>query len=348
MDITTLLAPLRMIRGVSNVEFRDAVYDDLPPVFPYNEYWQHKEKTSILPSIDFQTNLRNLMMSSSPSEPLGDMFERLIDYAEAFERVERFKLDMRYGFDARMFISLEKQRHSYWSTYTAPTNPHAGARHSTDPINPVEIALARAREAWIKNFNPATFKTERAKVVNYLERQYKRVTVAAMNMANFVKSQKRNGRFIFPNLVGGGDYRWGIREMLAEAVLELESYERVFHRDVPFEERLAQRILAHENAPAYSLLPRNIILKQANDAFDAQQYHQFEEAFRKGVDDMDTQYLQIRSARKALFEADLTPDASCNIDLEIHRVDEMIDWSVPEPQMGPLNENEMRHFPWGS
>ena len=50
--------------------------------------------------------------------------------------------------------------------------------------------------------------------------------------------------------------------------------------------------------------------------------------------DMDTQWLTIREARKNLFIYDLT-DKGCNINEELWRCDELVNWSVDEPNMFP-------------
>lgn len=51
--------------------------------------------------------------------------------------------------------------------------------------------------------------------------------------------------------------------------------------------------------------------------------------FRQCVDDCDAQYLEIRNARKALFDWDITPKSS-SISTEAWRCDEMVDWEVNE------------------
>ncbi|ESZ94280.1 hypothetical protein SBOR_5348 [Sclerotinia borealis F-4128] len=335
-----LLAPLRMLRGVQRVEFRYAIYDELPPVYPYNEHWQ-QQHTSILPGLDLETDLKTLMMSNSPAERLGDMYERLINYAEAFEFIQKLKVDMRYGEYSLIYEALESQRQGPYGVFEIPISQHIGnLRVLYGPErHPVEEALHCAKKAWIKKYDGVAFKIERAKVVKYLERQYQRAAFAAMDVAEFVKSQKREYYFLnaFP-LHNWREYGNGLDRNSATGVVLLESYEKALQRDISFTERVKQRCCAYENAPFYSALPRNILIKQTNDAFDARNYQQCADTFKKAVDDMDTQYLQIRKARKALFEADITPDASCNIDLELWRVDEMIDWSVNEPEMYPASK----------
>jgi hypothetical protein len=52
---------------------------------------------------------------------------------------------------------------------------------------------------------------------------------------------------------------------------------------------------------------------------------------------MDRQFFQTRKFRKALFDFDPTndKDRGCDIDLELWRCDEMVDWTVNEPVLNP-------------
>lgn len=339
-DKELLVSPLRMIRHAQHVKFRDAIFADLPPVYPYNEYWPH-EHISILPGLALETDLKTLMMSSSPSEPLGDMYERLASYAQSFEAVEKFKFNMLYDERSLMDQGLEKARNNL---HGANGLPRSFNQHSTDcHPHPVEASLKRAKEAWLSRYDPTAFKAERSTIVNYLEKQYKRVALAAMDIAEFVKANKRCNQFLSAVHANKVLHRlpYLIRHSIpqtAEGIILLDSYSLALERELPLQNRIYKRMRAYYNALFYNSLPRACFIKQAIDAFDGRMWVECAEAFRKAVDNMDTQYLQIRAARKALFEADIMPDPSCEIDLELWRVDEMIDWTVEEPEMGPVYE----------
>ncbi|KAB8296723.1 hypothetical protein EYC80_002143 [Monilinia laxa] len=342
-DIESLLAPLRMVRAAKSVKFRDAMCADVPGVYPYNEKWGHGHR-SIMPCPNLEESLKSLMMSNSPAERLGDMYERLVNYAEAFEMVEKFKVDMRYGTDSFIHQALERQGEDAYNRFDCPINSNVKTtQFGYNSIHPVEEALQCAKKAWIEQYDAAIFKRERAKIVKFLETQYRRINLAAMDVAEFVKSEKRMERFLSaPPIYSWKSFNHRIMRTSAEAVLLLEPYARALEREPSLNGRINQRFFAHQNSPFYSTLPRNVFIKQANDSFDAKQYRQCADAFKKAVDDMDTQYLQIRSARRVLFEADITPDTSCNIDLELSRVDEMVDWSVQEPEMCPGRQRMRR------
>jgi hypothetical protein len=57
--------------------------------------------------------------------------------------------------------------------------------------------------------------------------------------------------------------------------------------------------------------------------------------FRLAIDDMDKQLLEIRKAWKELFDMDFE-DFGHDIDLELWRCDEIIDWTDIGTSMSPL------------
>jgi hypothetical protein len=71
------------------------------------------------------------------------------------------------------------------------------------------------------------------------------------------------------------------------------------------------------------------------------------EAFKELVDDMDSQYLQIRKARLGLFDFDIDGMPACDIDLEKVRCDEMVDWRIQEPQITAVIEADAELY-WGA
>jgi hypothetical protein len=58
--------------------------------------------------------------------------------------------------------------------------------------------------------------------------------------------------------------------------------------------------------------------------------------FKQAVDDMDSQYFEIRRARRSLFDFD-TEDPKCHIKLDNLQCEDMIDWTVNEPMMFPTH-----------
>ena len=122
----------------------------------------------------------------------------------------------------------------------------------------------------------------------------------------------------------------------------LEDYARAFARDMPEYLRIDIRSNKRAFESGYSILCLNRIidhlglLLENGYTTDAQEYNQY---FKFAVDELDKQYLQMRAARKALFEHDIG-DWGCELDLQLSLADEMIDWTVNEPKMTPQNMPE--------
>ena len=82
----------------------------------------------------------------------------------------------------------------------------------------------------------------------------------------------------------------------------------------------------------YSSLAINSFWQNAESAFETQNYDGFAEHFISAVDHSDAECLEIRQARKELFEGGL-PELNfrgCDVDLELSCFDKKVDWSVNE------------------
>jgi hypothetical protein len=66
-------------------------------------------------------------------------------------------------------------------------------------------------------------------------------------------------------------------------------------------------------------------------------FQPFFDLYKLAVDELDAQFLKIRQARKSLFDHDLG-DWECDIDLGLGHCDEMIDWTVNEPDTEVLRD----------
>jgi hypothetical protein len=58
---------------------------------------------------------------------------------------------------------------------------------------------------------------------------------------------------------------------------------------------------------------------------------------------METQYLEIRAARKQIFSFDILIERGSNIIIEDNLSDERINWDVREPEIYP-EENQFREY----
>jgi hypothetical protein len=77
-------------------------------------------------------------------------------------------------------------------------------------------------------------------------------------------------------------------------------------------------------------------------ALKKRDYDSFFTHYKAAVDHLDQQSLEIRNARKGLFSKDVT-DRMCDLDLELSRCDDMIDWDVVEPELGHMPEEKKKN-----
>jgi hypothetical protein len=77
------------------------------------------------------------------------------------------------------------------------------------------------------------------------------------------------------------------------------------------------------------------LMRQLREAFDIADWRRFVNLFRSTVSNLDAHFLLILRTRKQLFEEDdLSLDSvGCNIDSELSRSSEEIDWSLNEPDL---------------
>jgi hypothetical protein len=230
-------------------------------------------------------------------------------------------------------------------------DPYSKGRYRgypSSPFNPfhkhtVEEGLEGARAA-IQDNNVTLFKKHRAIVLNYLEEQYKRIVEAASSMVEYIKYEKREGKILDPmNEVGVFQIP---TEDLANLSLVLEDYAGAFRRSTTKETEIQMRILGKKYTSRYAFMPRELNMAQISQAFDNGDFDNILEGFRCAVDDMDTQYLEMRAARKKIFEFDILNERGCSINVEDCTLsDERINWAVREPEIYPEEENhQLREY----
>jgi hypothetical protein len=84
--------------------------------------------------------------------------------------------------------------------------------------------------------------------------------------------------------------------------------------------------------------------------FEQEDFEEFTAVFKMVCDDLDKQYLEIRKARRELFQWDISDDVEVeiDIDLQLSRRDEMVNWDVNEPDLAPaLDPSRRRSNKWG-
>jgi hypothetical protein len=159
-------------------------------------------------------------------------------------------------------------------------------------------------------------------------------------MAEFVKDENRRRGRGWPSLFQGSDYP-PERDFVTTCIMYLEDYAATFVRDVPSYTKFHIRKEKEEFDFAYSTLEREMTMAMLYNiqALRSMVYatREWRKWFKSAVDDMDKQYLAIRKARKALLDFDADDNYGCDIDLELWRCDEMINWGATEPNLHPLH-----------
>ncbi|KAF5877203.1 uncharacterized protein Bfra_001567 [Botrytis fragariae] len=329
-EMKDMLIPLRMLRGVKRLRFRDASWDELPDVYPYNTFWG-KDCRSIIPSYSSRKELRSIMMGNSVVELSRRMYLRLVRYAQAFEAVDTFRSEMCHSSTG----SVGRYLMHYESCSGSNRWMHRPRDPTIQSSHPVESGLRHASILSSSQYNPRAFKLERAFIVQYLEPQYQRAKLACFNITEFIKSEKRKDGMLSPKLTR----EWHSPTIAAEAILLLERYEQALQRDFPYADQIKHRANRRKDTSFYNNLPRNVLMRQATDAFDTMNWAFFPNCFKRMVDDLDKQFMEMRRARKELFESDKMLDVGCDIELDSKLCIEMVDWTKDEPKFGPKSND---------
>ncbi|KAF7913552.1 hypothetical protein BELL_0265g00130 [Botrytis elliptica] len=329
-NMKNMLIPLQMLRGVKKLQFRDASWEELPDVYPYNSF-SGKDCRSIIPSSNSRKQLRSIMMGDSVVELSRGMYLRLVRYAQAFETVDTFRSEMRHSSTG----SVGRYLMHYGLCSGSNRWMHRPHDPTTQVSHPVEGGLRRAETLSSSQYNPRAFKLERASIVKYLEPQYQRAKLACFNITEFIKFEKRRDRMLSPKLTRD----WHSPTIAAEAMLLLERYEQGLRRDFPYIDQIKHRANLRKNTSFDNNLPRNVLMRQTSDAFDAMNWAFFTNCFKKMVDDLDKQFMEMRRARKEIFEDDKTLNVGCDIELDSRLCIEMVDWTKDEPRFGPVSND---------
>jgi hypothetical protein len=340
--IEWVLRPLQMLRNIPYFELLDAEGVDLGIYRPDPDMWSIKPH-NIDP--EWKCELVSMVKGNTPVKMLFKMNKRLQAYAQAFERNMRWKSEMvpKYGEYRRQipstgllsehvqgyfdddFLQQEKDRNGWgiqgrWNTETSP--------FKLDSTHPIESGLAIA-SLGCETHKYELFAMARALVVESLEYQYQRITAAHKTITEYIKQNKH-----FKQLFGADS--WHDKISCSEALLHLEEYASTFKRCQTLGMQILIRMNPRKFDIAYAGLPRERLMKDLGDLLETSfcDNDEFPKMFKQAVDDMDSQYFEIRRARKALFDFD-TEDPKCHIKLDDLQCEDMIDWTVNEPVMFP-------------
>ncbi|KAI9640198.1 hypothetical protein NHQ30_011435 [Ciborinia camelliae] len=323
-----------------------------------------------------QDELERLIMGNTPRELLHDMNRRLLTYARTFERHIHFKMSMgrnrshipigqkvvaeeinqmvyydRVPLEEARQIGAQYNNETFWLNPFFPMeSKFFGRRPRQMYYHPVEFGLELCNVC-VQNNDSAKFKIQRALVIQYLERQYLRILSASKSVICHIASEKRQGRLFDPNRERDLNepytpYRPTSDEdeqfAMGEGLCVLEDYADSFRRELTFHTRLSIAKMRNEFYGYYDAMEREKAIKDVYEAIKdprrGYDYESYKKGFRKAVDDMEEQLLEIQEARRGIFEDDKLGERGCDIDVNLGRVDERIVWDVLEPRMGPERE----------
>ena len=354
-----LLLPLRILRNVASFKLQ---YVDKDEVFHPSGDLSLSQPHSF-PNA-FEASLKALVEGNQPVTYVFKMYDNLVVYAQSFELSTKFKRQMEpefgrgriyypdvihtlkdsedsfsydVGNDKLVDIRESKYSHDNW-TIGSPFLSH-----------PLEEALRYASIA-CELQGVKTFKTYRATVLEILEPQYQKIAEARKALVDFVESHKvRFGLLDAKSNNISVRWRWNtMKEVFELALLLLENYAKSFARDMPDEIRRKIQGYQQKFYRNYSILPShrlvehlNVLLNENCSYFDFFRYHfdDFRQTFKSEVNELDKNYLEIRKARRALFDHD-TSYWGCDIDLQLESCDGMINWDINKPNIGPKTKSE--------
>ena len=297
--IELVLEPIRLIRSIERFQLRDTtpfeIPDDIDEDEDALEYVSHLDDLSA----EIEVELTLLAQGHEPLECAFKMYPRILKYAQAFELNINFREEMSLTQDQSLSQEWLGDNFDFYHS-NALRNPFKGYL-----AHPVEAGLMRAKLASDRE-NLVQFENERANILEYLETQYQRISAASTEVIDFVKTTTL-----------------------------VEEYAEAFKRDMPMEmkkdirrhQRLFDSFYAGSNCEA--------LMRQLREAFDIADWRRFVNLFRSTVSNLDAHFLLILRTRKQLFEEDdLSLDSvGCNIDSELSRSSEEIDWSLNEPDL---------------
>ncbi|TGO44447.1 hypothetical protein BCON_0517g00050 [Botryotinia convoluta] len=333
-QLALTLKPLERLRNIQQFTIRAAEFHEIPMDTLSDGEELANEFTPILPYPVDEVRLVTLIQGNSDVEIIEEMYKNLLTYVQNFERIEEFKLDMEklnvenldQMTEQPIYQTFEVESSSFDISETSTdfftsSNPFISSSH------PVESTLCAANIS-MKEDNVEGFKLHRKTLIRYLEPQYEAIEAASKDLIDFIKNEKRPEGFFEP----GKYYRSKCVDTANEAMALLEDYASSFARRLERKTRLVIRKQKLLFDSRYDALPREQLLKLCEMAYEKQWWNRFVDNYKKTVNDMDTQYLAIREARKKLYAWDL--QSTVHETAFTPRVlDEMINWETYEPDM---------------
>jgi hypothetical protein len=103
---------------------------------------------------------------------------------------------------------------------------------------------------------------------------------------------------------------------------------------MPFPIKWRFRKLQRGIEERYSITPASQALSRLRTAFELDELENFKEMFRKAIECLDDQYLEIVRARKELFNWDTLNKRGCDFEVDLSICEERVHWDIAEPNVG--------------
>lgn len=359
--LSLVLQPLQLLRNVQFLALRPAPVDECrsyetsarirhPGVAPTPAVPEPNPEPIQIPT-QLAAKICSVIQGNSPVIRIFEMFDNLVAYAQAFERNDVYKAEMRpkYGW------CEEPSRMPYYDRPERSFFKRARNYRSPDiytEIHPVENRLEQASIAADRN-DLVEFKKHRKAVIKHLEQHYAPISSAAAVLAEMIKLEKRHGGLFGVTKLRcpSPEVTYELPRKMACFVVALHKYAKSFERDLTHDMEVDIQLRAREWKHAYSMLPREQLLRKLDSLIESgstpsnfPSVPEFVATFKLAMDDMDKQYLEIRQFRKLLFKDDpdgVAPRWYGDDFFQPWLCDEMVNWAVNEPDMSPAPDPDI-------
>ncbi|KAF7955635.1 hypothetical protein EAE96_004561 [Botrytis aclada] len=344
-----ILKPMKILRKIQTCAIKEACAMDVPDLIKLADeelVKKFREGDQALADwelpADLKMEIESLTTSQQPLDLRHMMHKNLVAYARAFERYGSYKMQM--GLRWEDITRIDPRCSGYaefldlgsFNPFIEPT------------LHPLEFELRNCQDAVMNSDEEQwTFKEHRKHALTYLERQWIQIMNANHRLTTFIKQEKVPGGIF--DAVERKNEQLGIsnnrREMpdpereqkICLALVYLKRYAKSFKRHLT--SAIEAQIQSYHNIynSHYKHLPRDRLIKHLMTDHPHGKVQHFINKFTTAVDMCDQQYLEILTARKALFDYDGLGEYECG-DFNLHKglSVEMIDWSVNERDLTPL------------
>ncbi|KAF7900025.1 hypothetical protein EAF00_004361 [Botryotinia globosa] len=352
-----ILKPLRILRNIETCAINQACAADVPDMIQLADDGLVERFTKgdrpladwELPT-DLKMEMETLVTGQQPLDIYHMMHRNLVAYARTFERHRPYKMQMGLRreditrIDSRCLEYAEFLDTGSFNPFIEPT------------LHPLEFELRNCQDAVMNSGEDEwTFKEHRKHALTHLERQWNQIMNANHRLTTLIKKEKVPGG-IFDAVerkneqLGFSNNTWVMqdpdrKQKICLALVYLKRYAKAFKRHLTSAIEAQIHSQHHLYNSHYKNLPRDRLIKHLMTDHQVGKIRNFITKFSTAVDMCDQQYLEILTARKALFDYDGLGEYDCG-DFNLHKglSVEMIDWSVNERDLTPQQSLDSDDF----